>query len=118
MKFQRSDKDGEEFLLSVLPPDPRIKVKPMFGNRAAFVNGNMFAGLYGRDMLVRLPEEGRTELLREKGASVFEPVKGRVMKEYIIIPRDWRERPDAAKRWVLKSLEWVGSMPAKSRSKG
>ena len=31
----------------MLPDDPEIEVKPMFGNLGAFVHGNMFAGLFG-----------------------------------------------------------------------
>jgi TfoX/Sxy family transcriptional regulator of competence genes len=48
----------------------------MFGNISAFVNGNMFAGLFGNDIFVRLSDENRRELLEEKGASLLEPMKG------------------------------------------
>ena len=41
-----SDADKEHFR-SVLPDHPEVVVKPMFGNLGAFVNGNMFAGLFG-----------------------------------------------------------------------
>ena len=101
---------------SALPSDPRVKVKAMFGNKAAFVNGNMFVGVYGNDVFVRLPEAGRKELLREKGASVFEAMKGRAMKEYVVIPRLWKNRPETVKVWVSTSLVWVGGMPAKAKN--
>ena len=35
---------------SAVPDDPRVEVKPMFGNLGAFVNGNMFMGLFGADI--------------------------------------------------------------------
>jgi TfoX/Sxy family transcriptional regulator of competence genes len=47
----------------------------MFGNISAFVNGNMFAGLFGNDIFVRLSDKSRQELLGEKGASYLEPMK-------------------------------------------
>ena len=115
MKIPSSDKETGALLDSVLPSDPRVKVRSMFGNEAAFVNGNLFAGLYGKDIFVRLPEESRKELLREKGASLFEPMRGRTMKEYVVIPSSWRRRPETVKSWVSRSLEWVGTMPSKSK---
>jgi hypothetical protein len=33
---------------------PDINIKPMFGNLGAFVNGNMFMGLFGSDIGVEL----------------------------------------------------------------
>lgn len=116
MKIPRSDREAEELLSLILPSDPRVKVKPVFGNKAAFVNGNMFAGTYGKDLFVRLPEASRKELLSEKGASVFEPVEGRAMKEYVVIPSSWRKRPETVRIWVRKSLDWVGGMPAKTKN--
>ncbi|MDH5521669.1 MAG: TfoX/Sxy family protein, partial [Acidimicrobiia bacterium] len=41
-----TDADRERFR-SLVPEDPRVEVKPMFGNLGAFVNGNMFMGLFG-----------------------------------------------------------------------
>ena len=34
----------------------RVQVTPMFGNVAAFVNGNMFMGVFGADIGVKLSE--------------------------------------------------------------
>lgn len=52
---------------ALIPEDPAVTVKPMFGNRAAFVHGNMFAGHYGppeRPMggFVALPADWHTEI--------------------------------------------------------
>ena len=76
MPFPRPDDESEKWFEAVLPDDSRIQVKPMFGNLAAFVNGNMFVGVFGADVFVRLPEADRNELLNEDGASAFEPMKG------------------------------------------
>jgi TfoX/Sxy family transcriptional regulator of competence genes len=115
MKIPSSDGEAEAFLASVLPSDPMVKVRPMFGNKAAFVNGNMFVGLYGSDLFVRLPEESREELLKRKGASVFEPMKGRTMKEYVVIPSSWKKRPETAKSWVARSFAWAKDLPPKAK---
>ena len=113
MKMPRPDAEAKEFFESVLPEDLRVRVRPMFGNLAAFVNGNMFMGLFGNDLFVRLSNEDRAELLSEEGASLLEPMKGRPMKEYVLVPKGWREQPETVTGWVSRSLNWVGEMPSK-----
>ncbi|HZY47759.1 MAG TPA: TfoX/Sxy family protein [Candidatus Bathyarchaeia archaeon] len=117
MKIPRADEDSKEFFRSILPEDSRIKIRPMFGNISAFINGNMFSGLFGSDLLVRLSEEGKRELLDEKGASFLEPMKGRPMKEYVLIPKAWRDDPEIVRTWVQKSLEWTLKLPPKTTEK-
>ena len=89
----------------------------MFGNVAGFVNGNMFIGLFGSEVFVRLPEADRAELLKEEGTSIFEPMQGRPMTEYVAIPRAWLEEPDRVRSWVDRSLKWAGAMPEKKPKK-
>ena len=48
----------------------------MFGNMAGLVNGNMFSRLFGNNIFLRLPENERTELLRDPSAHPFEPRPG------------------------------------------
>lgn len=50
MKVARADEKFKEFFRSVLPNDSKIVLRPMFGNISGFVNGNMFAGLFGDDL--------------------------------------------------------------------
>lgn len=113
LKIPRPDEGSKEFFRSLLPDDPRVKIRPMFGNVSAFVNGNMFMGVFGNDLFLRLPEEDREELLNEKGGSLFEPMKGRPMKEYILIPRSWKSQPATARTWVSRSLAWASELPQK-----
>ena len=56
-----SDADKEHFR-SVLPDHPEVVVKPMFGNLGAFVNGHMFAGLFGPTIGVKLAEADKEVL--------------------------------------------------------
>lgn len=115
MKILTSGEEDKKFLASVLPRDPLVRVKPMFGNSSAFVNGNMFAGLYGGDIFVRLPEDERTELLKIKGTSILEPVKGRFMKEYVVLPREWKKEPRKIGAWTARAFEWAGKLPPKDK---
>lgn len=108
----RADAETRKAFEALLPDDPRIAVRPMFGNLAAFVNGNMFTGLFGADLFVRLSEEERAELIEEEGAE-FQPMPGRAMKEYVSLPRTWLDEPDRAVAWIGRSLAWASRLPPK-----
>ena len=117
MNIPRADENSKEFFRSILPDDPGITIRPMFGNISAFVNGNMFAGLFGNDLFVRASGESRKELLDKKGASLLEPMKGKPMKEYVVIPKAWRTHPETARLWVTRSLDWTSGLPLKKTKK-
>jgi TfoX/Sxy family transcriptional regulator of competence genes len=115
MSMPRPDDASREFFRSVMPDDPLIQTRPMFGNLAAFVNGNMFAGLFGDRVFVRLSPEARAELLAYDGAGPFEPMPGRPMGEYVVLPGAWRGEPERAHSWVLRSFRWAAELPTKEK---
>jgi hypothetical protein len=108
-----TDEDRAHFR-SLVPDDPRVEVKPMFGNLAAFVNGNMFLALFGSGVGVRLGDDDRTRLLAEPGAGSFGPEE-RPMKGYVTMPAAWRDDPDRTAPWVAAALAYTGELPAKVR---
>lgn len=117
MAMPKHDEESKTFFTSVIPVEPRIMIKPMFGNLASFINGNMFAGLFGTKIFVRLPEQDRSRLLEEEGATEFSPMPGRPMKEYVAFPEKWRKDPDKIREWIQHSLLWVETMPEKGAAK-
>ena len=44
---------------TLVPSHAGVSTRQMFGNQAAFVNGDMFAGLFGDRLFVRLSDEDR-----------------------------------------------------------
>ena len=94
---------------------PGAEPRKMFGYSCVFAKGNMFAGLHEAGMVLRLPDEQRAEFLRSKGAEQFEPMPGRVMREYVIVPGVLLDASDQLRAWVEKSLAYVSSLPAKPR---
>jgi TfoX/Sxy family transcriptional regulator of competence genes len=90
--------------------DTRVEVKPMFGNVAAFVNGNMFMGVFGPDIGVKLNEPDQ-QALRAAGGGAFGP-KERPMGGYVALPASFTAAE--AQPWVSRALQHVGSLPAKS----
>jgi TfoX/Sxy family transcriptional regulator of competence genes len=97
----------------LVPAGPTVTLRPMFGNLAAFVNGNMFAGLFGEDLFVRLPDD-ESAMVRKQGGRSFEPMAGRAMKGYVTVPSTWRSKPEAVKGWILTALDVTAKMPPKS----
>jgi TfoX/Sxy family transcriptional regulator of competence genes len=91
--------------------------RKMFGFPCAFVNGNMFAGLFETGLFVRLPEPERTAFLQLKGATRFEPMPGRFMREYVVAPPDMAHQPEVAAEWVRKAFEYGSSLKAKVKRK-
>jgi TfoX/Sxy family transcriptional regulator of competence genes len=92
-----------------------VEPRKMFGYSCVFAKGNMFAGLHEAGMVLRLPEGQRTEFLRLKGAEQFEPMPGRVMREYVVVPAAFLNDPDQLREWVEKSFAYVSSLPAKAK---
>ena len=86
----------------------------MFGHPCAFVSVQMFMGVFGNAVFVRLPEDLRGELLAEEGAGPFEPMAGRPMKEYVTLPAAWLDEPSRAEPWVARALSYGGSLPPKA----
>ncbi len=96
---------------------PGAEPRKMFGYSCVFVKGNMFAGLHEAGMVLRLPDEQRVEFLRLKGAEHFEPMPGRIMREYVVVPKALLKAPGQLREWVEKSLVYVSSLPVKAKKR-
>jgi TfoX/Sxy family transcriptional regulator of competence genes len=104
-----TDADRQRFT-ALVPERAGVEVKPMFGNLGAFVNGNMFMGLFGSDVGVKLTGAEQEELLAEPGAGPFGPAE-RPMGGYVTLPAQWS--PDEATPWVERALAHVSALPPK-----
>jgi TfoX/Sxy family transcriptional regulator of competence genes len=112
----RPSQEAKSAFRALVPEDPAVATRPMFGNLAAFVNGNMFAGLFGEDLFVRLAEEEQAAVI-EQGGGKFEPMAGRAMKGYVTLPGSWRSEPGVAEGWIARSLAFARALPPKQAKK-
>jgi TfoX/Sxy family transcriptional regulator of competence genes len=104
-----SDADKQRF--HQLTPDAAgIEVKPMFGNLGAFVNGNMFMGLFGSDIGLKLPDDQLETLLTEPGSGPFGPEE-RPMGGYATLPAGWSS--DQVTPWIERALTHAAALPPK-----
>jgi hypothetical protein len=115
MEMPKADTETVRLFASLVPPDPGVVVKKVFGHPAAFAHGNMFFGVFGSQIWVRLPENDRTDLLKIQGARPFEPMPGRPMREYVVLPETVLATPVVASRWVGRALHHGNSLPSKLR---
>jgi TfoX/Sxy family transcriptional regulator of competence genes len=90
-----------------------VEVRKMFGFPAAFVGGNMTAGLHQDAFMVRLSEADRAERLAD-GWSTFEPMPGRPMREYVALPTAVIADVDAAREWIERAAEYARTLPPKA----
>jgi TfoX/Sxy family transcriptional regulator of competence genes len=98
----------------VAPRDAPVERRKMFGYPAAFVHGNMFAGLHQDRLVMRLPEGDRAEFMALPGAMAFEPMPGRPMKEYVVATPALLDDQDGLRAWLDRSFGYVSSLPPKS----
>jgi TfoX/Sxy family transcriptional regulator of competence genes len=94
----------------LLPVDPRVERRLMFGCPCAFAAGRMCAGLFRDQLFLRLPEPTRIKVLALPGAGPFEPRPGRVMREYVCVPADHRR----VREWLAAAVEYAASLPARA----
>jgi TfoX/Sxy family transcriptional regulator of competence genes len=100
---------------SLVPDDAGVEVKPMFGNLGAFVNGNMFMGLFGADIGLKLARADLDQLARVAGSGPFGPAE-RPMGGYLSLPVALIGTADAD-RWVRQALAYVAGLPPKKASR-
>ena len=116
MEMPKASEADKERFRSVVPDRPEVVIKPMFGNLGAFVNGNMFAGLFGPTIGVRLSNEDRAELEGAERTVPFGPVE-RPMGGYTGLPEVWNAEGEGdearARAWTEKAFAYVAGLPPK-----
>jgi TfoX/Sxy family transcriptional regulator of competence genes len=109
MQIPKPTEADKDRFRALVPSTPDVEIKPMFGNLAAFVHGNMFMGLFGSEIGVKVnpADEAR---LRESGGGAFGPAE-RPMGGYVSLPDTMSA--DEMHRWVDSALSYVADLPPK-----
>jgi TfoX/Sxy family transcriptional regulator of competence genes len=113
-RWKKSPPELVALFEAVLAAEPRAERRAMFGYPAAFANGNMATGLHQDDWMVRLDEAGRAALAA-KGGRPFEPMPGRPMREYVVLPAAVQRDRRALARWVARALDYTSALPPKKK---
>jgi TfoX/Sxy family transcriptional regulator of competence genes len=116
-KFEKAPPELVEFLTSKMK-DVKSDYRKMFGYPAYFINGNMFAGLFGDKLFLKLSESDIAEIKKAcKGLSDLEPMPGRPMKGYVAIPKSVYSDDASFADWLSKSIKFGSSLPRKQKKK-
>ncbi len=92
---------------------PDAAVRMMFGYPAAFLAGNMFAGIFQDKVILRLPQETR-KAIAGQGGRPFEPMPGRVMKEYVVLPEKVVGSAQLLDDWIGEAASYARTLPPKA----
>jgi TfoX/Sxy family transcriptional regulator of competence genes len=98
----------------MVPDDPRVERRKMFGYPAAFVNGRLFAGLHQSDLVLKLPAADRALLQAHGHARAFEPLPGRAMGDFVALRGDALPGPEVMNAWMTRALDHVAALPPKA----
>jgi TfoX/Sxy family transcriptional regulator of competence genes len=88
----------------------------MFGCPAYFVNNNMFTGAFQDYIFLRLSEKDRNKLSESYDeATPFEPMQGRVMKEYMVVPETLYNDEVEFNTWLKLAYDYASKIPPKKK---
>jgi TfoX/Sxy family transcriptional regulator of competence genes len=90
-----------------------VELRKMFGYPAAFIAGNMVGGLHQDTIMVRLADDDRAERLAA-GWSLFEPMPGRPMREYVALPPEVVADVEEARSWLERAAAHTRTLPPKA----
>ncbi len=115
--WKKTSKEVTDFL-SQETKNMDCEQKKMFGCPVFFINGNMFMGAHEDNIFLRLPEKDRTHLLSTYDETrVFEPIRGRIMREYIVFPENLYHNKKVFNKVLNKSVSYVRSLPPKRKKR-
>jgi len=93
---------------------PEATRRLTFGYPCLYVGGNMVTGLFGDSWHVRVGKDDTDELLQLPGARPFEPMPGRPMTGFTLLPEAIVDDDAAVREWVGRAIAHVSTMPVKT----
>lgn len=97
-------------------PNREVDEIKMFGGLCFTHRGNMFCGVLGSDLVVRVGAEAHDAALRSAHARPMD-LTGRPMKGFLFVAPSGTRRKTDLGRWVDKGLGFASSLPAKAKKK-
>jgi TfoX/Sxy family transcriptional regulator of competence genes len=89
--------------------------RQMFGYPAYFINGNMVSGLFQDKLFVRLSPDQVTKLGKVHPIHNLEPMPGRPMKDYFVVPEKLHGDPKKMAAVVEEAAAYCRGLLAKEK---
>lgn len=112
--FAKSPPELVERFEAVAAEYPDVANRLTFGYPCLYVGGNMVSGLYESGWFVRLGAADTAEALAIDGAAPFEPMPGRPMTGYTLLPHAVVDDDEAIRLWVERAIDFGATLPPKT----
>lgn len=110
MNFPLQNPETVVTLKQIVAGHPGVTTRAMFGQTAFFVAGQMAGGTWGSRFMLRLSPVDRVAA-DAIGCTPFDPMGGRPMSAYRVLPIDLAE-PDLS-AWMGRAIAYTASLPPK-----
>jgi TfoX/Sxy family transcriptional regulator of competence genes len=112
--FAKSPPELIERFDAVATEFPDVAKRLTFGYPCLYVGGNMVSGLHESGWFVRLGAVEAAEALALDGAAPFEPMPGRPMTGYTLLPQAVIDDDAAIRGWVERAIDFGATLPPKA----
>lgn len=96
----------------VMAPAGVIGERKMFGGLTFMLNGNMWCGIVGDNLMLRLDPERADEALARPHVRPMD-FTGRPMKGFVLVDPPGLAGDDQLRQWIGQAQDYVRSLPAK-----
>lgn len=112
--FNSQSRFSEQFDM-IMSEIPDITRRRLFGCQCYWANGYIFTGIDSTGWFVRLSPEDREAIKKKYNAKHFDPLGGKPMREYIMLPEEVLEDQELIDHYLEQSLAFVRAMPPKEK---
>jgi TfoX/Sxy family transcriptional regulator of competence genes len=115
-EFPKTDQGLVERIDGLMASRP-VRKKKMFGTASWFLESNdqMFAGVWGDGIMVRIGESEVGRIVKAGEASLFDPMGGRPMKEYVLLEAEAIVEDDGLLSWLERGAKFTTTLAPKKR---
>ncbi len=100
-----------------LPPKVELEVKHFFSGAAANANGRICITLTTVGLALKLPEDARVHLKKNGATALRYFPNGPIKKDYVVVPRRYREDKRKLATWARKSIDHALTLPKPKKRK-
>jgi TfoX/Sxy family transcriptional regulator of competence genes len=111
--FAKSPPELVERFDAITAEFPTAQRRLTFGYPCLYVGGNMISGLFESSWHIKLGPEERRELEAIPGTATFEPMPGRPMTGFTLMPSSIIDDDAAIRSWIRRAIEYGATLPPK-----
>jgi TfoX/Sxy family transcriptional regulator of competence genes len=107
------DEDLANRIRELIPTEPGVTEKRMFGGLAFLINGNMSVSASGEGGLLLRVDPAETDALLDKPHAHPFQMRGREMQGWLRVDAEGLRTKRQLERWVARGVAYAKSLPSK-----